>query len=280
MNLELNAIQALLGVALLFSFLLAAIFFLKKSVKGLPISSEYRFNHRWTRFRSLSLKVGFLSALALAVMAFSFTRFATPGQGADGAYLPLEEIEVKEIPRTAQQKKKPPKPIPTKVEIVPEDVPVETVVFEPAEPDEPMAAPTPPRPAPKILTPPPRPKSPESDSVHIIVEVPPMFPGCEEISDREERKKCADEALLHFIQQRLTYPATAREIGIEGLVVIRFVVEKDGAVTGIRVLRDPGGGLGAEAVRVVQSMPKWNPGIQGGRRVRVQFTLPVRFKLQ
>lgn len=107
-----------------------------------------------------------------------------------------------------------------------------------------------------------------------------MFPGCEQISDREERKKCADETLLNFIQRQLNYPASARELGIEGLVAIRFVVEKDGSVTAIQVIRDPGGGLGAEAVRVVQSMPKWNPGIQGGRPVRVQFTLPVRFKLQ
>ena len=61
---------------------------------------------------------------------------------------------------------------------------------------------------------------------------------------------------------------------------VTFVVEKDGSVTGVRVLRDIGGGCGQEAIRVVKSMPKWTPGKQRGKNVRVQYNLPVNFSLR
>ncbi|MBR3939337.1 MAG: energy transducer TonB, partial [Bacteroidales bacterium] len=68
--------------------------------------------------------------------------------------------------------------------------------------------------------------------------------------------------------------------GITGRVFLTFVVEKDGSIANARILRDIGGGCGQEALRVVKSMPKWTPGEQRGRPVRVQFNLPVSFELQ
>jgi protein TonB len=80
------------------------------------------------------------------------------------------------------------------------------------------------------------------------------------------------------------YPAIARENGIQGRVVVQFVVEKDGKITDANVVRDIGAGCGEEALRVVNSMngmnQRWTPGKQRGKPVRVQFTLPVSFKLQ
>ncbi len=281
MTFELNATQSVVAIAATISFVVISIFFLRKNARKKGASRKILPDHHWTHYRPLSLKIGFLAALAISVVAFSFTRFAKRGQGIDYAFPDLEEIEVKDPPRTAQKKKKkPPKPIPTKIEVVPSDVSLEPVVFENPDPDEPQLQPQPAKPVLRAIAPLPRPEAPESDSVYLIVQVPPMFPGCEQISDREARKKCSDETLLNFIQSRLTYPAMAREVAIQGMVIVRFVIEKDGSVTGIELLRDPGGGLGAEAVRVVKSMPKWHPGIQGGRTVRVQFTLPVRFRLQ
>ena len=108
----------------------------------------------------------------------------------------------------------------------------------------------------------------------------PRFPGCEDESSKDERKNCATEKMLQFIYKNIKYPAIARENGVEGTVVVTFVVEKDGSITDAQVVRDIGAQCGQEALRVVNMMPKWVPGKQRGRSVRVQFNLPVKFKLE
>lgn len=102
-----------------------------------------------------------------------------------------------------------------------------------------------------------------------IVDVPdtdPEFPG-------------GTDALYQFLAENIKYPQIARDNGIHGKVYITFVVERDGSITDIKVLRDIGGGCGAEAVRVAKSMPKWKPGKKDGQTVRVRFNLPVNFDL-
>ena len=99
------------------------------------------------------------------------------------------------------------------------------------------------------------------------------------LHNKKEKETCATNRLLQFLAQNLHYPSIARENGIEGAVVISFVVETDGSISGAKVVRDIGGGCGAEALRVVNEMPVWRPGMQRGRAVRVQFNLPVRFRL-
>ena len=78
----------------------------------------------------------------------------------------------------------------------------------------------------------------------------------------------------------MKYPALALENGIQGNVIVQFIVEKDGSISNTKVIRGVGGGCDVEAQRVIENMPKWTPGRQRGRPVRVQFTLPVRFILQ
>ena len=102
--------------------------------------------------------------------------------------------------------------------------------------------------------------------VGVLAEVDPEFPG-------------GLEALYKFIQDNVQYPQLALENGIEGKVYVTFVVEEDGSITNPRLLRDIGGGCGQEAIRVVKMMPKWTPGKQQGKTVRVQFSLPVTFSL-
>ena len=97
-------------------------------------------------------------------------------------------------------------------------------------------------------------------------EVDPEFPG-------------GIEALFKFITDNLKYPQLALENAIQGRVYISFVVETDGSISNVRVLRDIGGGCGVEAKRVVEMMPKWIPGRQGGKPVRTQYNLPVNFVL-
>lgn len=88
------------------------------------------------------------------------------------------------------------------------------------------------------------------------------------------------EKMYKFLKDNIKYPAQARETGLQGLVGVTFVVEKDGSITGATLMNDIGGGCGAEALRVVEAMPKWKPGKQNGVVVRVQFNLPIRFILE
>lgn len=113
----------------------------------------------------------------------------------------------------------------------------------------------------------------------------PLFNGCtENFEDRKEKEKCAQQALLAYVYNNLKYPALARDSNIEGMVVIQFVVTKAGIVSDAKIVRDIGAGCGEAALQIVENMNKvsqpWQPGRQGGRKVNVRYTLPVKFKLQ
>lgn len=105
------------------------------------------------------------------------------------------------------------------------------------------------------------------EEVFVFVEENPSFPG-------------GDEKRIEFMKNNIKYPQLAKDNNITGRVFLKFVVEKDGSITNVRVVRDIGGGCGEEAMRVVKAMPKWNPGKQRGQPVRTEFNLPVIFSLQ
>ncbi len=102
--------------------------------------------------------------------------------------------------------------------------------------------------------------------IFTVVEENPMFPG-------------GDEARMKYLQENIKYPQMARESGIQGTVYVTFVVEPSGNITNIKILRGIGGGCDEEASRVVNQMPRWVPGKQRGKSVRVQFNMPIRFVL-
>lgn len=117
-----------------------------------------------------------------------------------------------------------------------------------------------------------------------VVEEMPRFPGCEdEALSMEDRYTCAQKKMLEYVYSNLKYPEAARKAGLEGRVVGQFVVEGDGSIASVRIVRDIGHGCGDEVVRVLESMntlgEKWTPGRQRGKAVRVQYTIPVSFKL-
>ena len=126
------------------------------------------------------------------------------------------------------------------------------------------------------IPPPPQKGVPQSDqqsnrdssrkSIFTYVEQMPEFPG-------------GQTELVRFLSGNLKYPDSARSAGIEGRVVLQFIVGKDGSISDVMVLRDIGGGCAAEAVRVVKMMPRWTPGKQNGNPVDVYFKLPVSFRL-
>lgn len=107
----------------------------------------------------------------------------------------------------------------------------------------------------------------EETPVFFIVEEMPDFPG-------------GQLALRKFIAQAIKYPVIAQENGIQGKVFVNFVVEKDGSVTKATIARGVDPSLDKEALRVVNSLPKWKPGKQGGKAVRVSYTVPINFVLQ
>ena len=120
----------------------------------------------------------------------------------------------------------------------------------------------------------------EEEEIFRVVEDMPRFPGCENQGlSKSERKTCSDKKMLDFIYKNIVYPEVAKTNGVEGRVIMKFMVGEDGSISKAQVLRDPGAGCGKEAVRVVNMMPKWRPGIQRGKPVKVWFTLPVSFKL-
>jgi protein TonB len=240
------------------------------------------------RFSGPILNFGIAAALAFSILAFNWTQYEEEVFIPDDALMLDEEIEI-EPPRTAEPPPPPPPPPPPVIEEVPdeeiieEEEPVfmdqsveeETVIEDIPEPVVEEAPPPPP---------PPPPPEPEVEEIFKVVEQMPRFPGCENENSEANRQACAQKKMLEYVYKNIKYPAIARENGIQGRVVIQFVVEKDGSVTDARVVRDIGAGCGAEGLRVVNSMnnmpQKWTPGKQRGKPVRVQFTLPVSFKLE
>ena len=126
-----------------------------------------------------------------------------------------------------------------------------------------------------------QPEVPERNPTYTIVQEMPRFPGCEDQGlDKASLKKCAETEMLKFIYQNVTYPEDARLNEVEGMVVVSFVVNKDGSIVDPVVVRDIGHGCGEEVLRIVDTMPNWIPGKQDGQAVNVKFNLPVRFKME
>lgn len=106
----------------------------------------------------------------------------------------------------------------------------------------------------------------EEDTVYQIVEQMPQYTG-------------GEEAMMKYVSENIKYPQAAKDKNIAGRVFVSFVVEKDGSIGEVKVLRGIGGGCDEEAVRVIKGMPKWKPGIQKGKPVRVSYMMPINFKL-
>lgn len=243
---------------------------------------------RLNKNRSTYLSLGFVIALSLTIMGFNYTVY-------DYELPPIEykaemdEEELIPVQRTVHPERKSPPPALKPSEKIVEpaiefiEVP-EPPVIEPQVIAAPAPAPMA-EPAPYVAPPAEKPViqevEPEVETIFIIVEQMPRFKGCEDTGLKDGKlKQCADQRLLEYIYGNIKYPSIAKENGIEGTVLVTFIVEKDGSITLPKVLRDIGGGCGKEVMRVIKKMPEWIPGEQRGRKVRVQFNLPVKFKLQ
>ena len=177
----------------------------------------------------------------------------------------VEVIEEEMVEITKQEQPKPPvqapKPQVTQIQVVDNEAEVEDIELN-AEVDQDEIIEEYVYEAPEIEE-----EEIAEEEVFLSVEENPEFPG-------------GTAKLLEYVQKNLKYPMMARESDIQGRVFVGFVVEKDGSISNVKVLRGIGGGCDEEAIRVVQSLPKFKPGKQRGNPVRVQYTLPIVFKLQ
>ena len=204
------------------------------------------------RKKGLFLQLGLVIALLVVLGAFEYKTYEKIAYNL-GA-LSLDDLEEEIIPITKQELKPPPPPPPPPevIEIVEDDVEIEDEIeIEDTESDEDEEI--------EII-------EEDDDEFFMVVENMPIFPG-------------GDLGLMKYIQKNVKYPAIAKEYNITGKVFVSFIVDKSGSVTNVKIVRGVDKNLDAEAVRVVKSLPKYKPGKQRGKAVRVMFTIPINFTL-
>lgn len=217
---------------------------------------------------SLFTRIGIAIALLFIILAFEWTTYDQTISDL-GTLAVAEDTEV-EPPLTKQEQLPPPPPPPPILQIVEEEVKEDVPQVQETEA-------TPETVVPQIVEAPE--EKVEEQQIFTIVEEMPAFPGCDNISNEDEKKKCTDAKIFAYVSSNVKYPPIAKENGITGRVFIQFVIGPDGKATNVKVLRGIGGGCDEEAIRVISSMPKWKPGKQRGKNVSVSYNLPVNFKL-
>ena len=206
--------------------------------------------------------MGFVFVLSLCYVALEWTeKEVTKYEVADMEFTFEEEVEIQQ---TTQETTPPPPPPPVQevevLNVVEDDVETESIEINTEDDKDvevviaaPVEAPV---------------EEEEEEVVFVVVETMPEFPG-------------GQQALFKYLSENVKYPVIAQENGIQGRVICQFVVNKDGSIVEVEVVRSGGdASLDKEAVRVSKSMPKWKPGKQRGKAVRVKYTVPVNFRLQ
>lgn len=215
--------------------------------------------------RGLFLNIGMFVALGIVLFAFTYTERVTKAESL--GQVAASEINEEMIPITRQEEAKPPPPPPSPaaVEILnivndetkitdnleimdseaTKDTKVEVAVVQITTEEEEKV----------------------EEDIFVVVENMPEFPG-------------GDLALLKYIANSIQYPTIAQENGIQGRVLVNFVVDKDGSISNAKIARGVDPAIDKEALRVIMSLPKWKPGLQRGKPVRVSYTVPISFQLQ
>ena len=214
--------------------------------------------------KTTGLLVGFIFILAIMFVAFEWTRRDKIETG-EILEAPMLIFEEEVIPITMQEKPVAPVPVEAKaitetIEIVEDDAEIEeTMIMS----DEDMGEVVEIQNIENVVV-----EEPEKEEeIFQVVEHMPEFPG-------------GTAELMKYLQKNIKYPTISQENGVQGRVIVQFVVNRDGSIVEPTVIRSVDPYLDKEALRVVSTMPKWKPGEQRGKPVRVKFTLPVQFRLQ
>jgi len=202
--------------------------------------------------------VGLAVALGITYAAFSFT---TSDQ-VDNSMLMVEQIEeVEEMTDITRQEQPPPPPPPPPqtIEVIEDDSEVEEAEIEDTEIDQETVI-EPIQEQIEVV------EQTKEQEVFMVVEDMPEFPG-------------GDAKMFEYISKNLEYPPLAKENSIQGRVVVQFVVDENGKITNAKILKGIGWGCDEEALKVINSMPRWKPGKQRNKAVPVRYNLPIRFVL-
>ncbi len=201
--------------------------------------------------KAMFFQIGLAITLIVVLIAFEWKSYDKSNYNLGD--LNLDDMEEEIIPITRQEVKPPPPPPPPPeiIEIVEDEVEIEKELeIEETETDED-----------EIIE-----VEEDDEEFFMVVENMPEFPG-------------GDLGLMKFIQKNVKYPAIAKEYNITGKVYVSFIVDKQGKVTNVKIVRGVDKNLDAEALRVVSLLPKYKPGKQRGKSVRVMFTIPINFTL-
>ena len=208
------------------------------------------------------IQIGMIISLLIAWLAFEHKSYDK--REIDASLLNREVALDEEMVEITKQEEQKPQPVEvpkqtTQLEIVQDDVETEDInINAEVEQNEVIEEYV----APEVVE-----EEVVEQEIFQIVEEMPSFPG-------------GEGKLLEYVAKNIKYPQIARETGIQGRVFVGFVVEPDGSVSNVKILRGIGGGCDEEAMRVIKSLPKWKPGKQRGKAVRVSYQIPVMFKLQ
>ena len=206
--------------------------------------------------------IGLVLVLSICYVAFEWTeKEVTKYEVTDTDFFFEEEIDIQQT--TQETPPPPPPPAVQEVEVlnvVEDDVETETIEINTEDEKDVEVVIAPPVEAPV--------EEEEEEVIFMVVETMPEFPG-------------GQQALFKYLGENVKYPVIAQENGIQGRVICQFVVNKDGSIVDVVVVRSSGEpSLDKEALRVINSMPKWKPGKQRGKPVRVKYTVPVNFRLK
>ena len=223
-----------------------------------------------TRNSGLYFAIGLALVLLITWQALEWKKYDK--QESFNYTMNVDELEEEEIPITEQVKTPPPPPpAPEVIEVVEDEEEIEETVIESTETDQEE----------EII----EVEDVEVEEEDIDVDVPfaviedvPIFPGCESVP-KSKKRDCFQEKMQEHIRKNFRYPEIAQEMGVQGRVNVVFTIDKDGSITNIR-MRGPDKNLEAEALRIINKLPKMTPGKQRGRAVRVPFSIPITFKLQ
>lgn len=209
--------------------------------------------------RTYFIEVGLIIALLVVFAAFEYKSYDK--QTIDLQQRAVDDTPEEIIPITEHKPPPPPPPPPkqvTQIKIVEDDVEVEEEIEIDVEADDETVVEYVPVEEEEVIV---------EAEIFTVVESMPEFPG-------------GTGELYKYLGNSIKYPPLAKESGIQGRVFVNFVVEPNGSISNVKVLRGIGGGCDEEAVRVVENMPSWKPGKQRGKAVRVSYNLPIKFTLQ
>ncbi|WP_067028801.1 energy transducer TonB [Allomuricauda sp. CP2A] len=224
------------------------------------------------RSNTLYFFVGMTVILLLAYMALEWKTYYPVSEWEIGQVDP--KVLFEETPPVTIQKLPPPPKIqaPPVIEIAEDDEDIIETIIESTEPNQ-------------------NTEIPSVDDIDVAeddipdtvifsaIENAPVFPGCEVISDEDEKKACFQEMMQKHIRKYFDYPEVAQEMGLQGRVNVVFTIQKDGSIGDVK-MRGPHEILETEAARIISKLPKMIPGKQRGTPVKVPFSIPITFKLQ